>query len=251
MFDLIVVGHDGGDGGEDSLALASELAFSCGARLVVASVRQGDGPIPAPIALPPGSEVVELEEKPPAAALAELAAERGADLIVVGSSHRGEPGISFLGSTAEDLVHDGRTPVAVATRGLHQADDLRIRVLAVALDASAAAERALAAGGELARACRATIRVFHARPPAPHEGAGRRELVSAATGRLPPETRPIGEELEGHATTVLPDELEKGIDVLLMGSSAKGRLGRALLGGVSVSMMRSAPCPLIVFPSQR
>ena len=92
------------------------------------------------------------------------------------------------------------------------------------------------------------MRIFHVRSGSP-DTAHQRELAADATGRVPASTRPAGEELEGITGVALANELEKGVDVLLLGSSARGRFGRAMLGGVSVTLMRSAPCPVIVFPS--
>lgn len=254
MFELIAVGYDGRDGGEDALALASEIAGACGARLLVAQVRREGFPLADPIALPEGSEVITLPEQKPADALSGLAAQRGADLVVVGSSHRGEPGLTFLGSTAEELVHHATAAVAVAPRDLHEAPDLRIRVIGVGIDGSSAAQRALVAGGELAEAARATMRIFHVRQrapgPAEEGGAAWESLVPEATAQVPATTRPAGMVLDGLPAHALGKEAEKGADLLMLGSAARGRLGRATLGGVSVSLMRSSPCPVIVFPER-
>ena len=254
MFELITVGYDGRDGGDDALALASEIAAACSGRLLVAQVRREGFPLADPIALPEGSEVITLPERTPAEALAELADQRGADLIVVGSSHRGEPGLTFLGSTAEELVHHATAAVAVSPRGLHRSPDLRIRVIGVGVDGSPAAQRALNAGGELAKAARATMRIFHV-----HEGASAlaedpsgswESLVPEATAHVPPATRPAGTVLDGPPDIALKEEAEKGVDLLMLGSSARGRFGRAALGGVSVSLIRSTPCPVVVFPKR-
>jgi nucleotide-binding universal stress UspA family protein len=51
---------------------------------------------------------------PPVAVILELAAEVGADLVIVGSHGRGAMGRFLLGSVSEGVLHGSRCPVMVA-----------------------------------------------------------------------------------------------------------------------------------------
>jgi nucleotide-binding universal stress UspA family protein len=55
-------------------------------------------------------------EGPVAKAVAEIAADWNADLIVVGSSRMGDIGSLFLGSVSHDLLHITDRPVLIAER---------------------------------------------------------------------------------------------------------------------------------------
>lgn len=135
MFDTIVVGLDGSDHSEKALKFAAELARQENARLVVAHVEEdvvgkGGGPIhatedeiQAEIArraeelsaadLETNVEMTSVMLGGPAPAIAKIADQEGADLIVVGS--RGLTAISgmLLGSVAQRLPHFADVPVLV------------------------------------------------------------------------------------------------------------------------------------------
>src|SRR5690349_16212972 len=93
---LILVGQDGGPGGDDALALGEMLAEATGAELLRTQ-------------LPKGHSVPN--------ALHREAERLGCDVLVVGSSHRAGVGRVLAGSTTERLLHDATCPIAVAPRG--------------------------------------------------------------------------------------------------------------------------------------
>ena len=72
--------------------------------------------------------------------------------------------------------------------------------------------------------------------------------LSAAVARCPPELRAEGRPRKGEAALVLRDEAEMGIDVLVLGSRGYGPVLRTMLGSVAAELMRSAPCPVLVYP---
>ena len=47
---------------------------------------------------------------------------------------------------------------------------------------------------------------------------------------------------------VLADQADQGIDLLVAGSRGYGPLRRVFAGSVSIALMRSAPCPVMVVP---
>jgi nucleotide-binding universal stress UspA family protein len=85
---------ESGDEIRDTMALASELLTAAGVSV----------------------EGVVAHEGPVAKAVAAIAANWNADLIVVGSSRMGDVGSLFLGSVSHDLLHLADRPVLVAER---------------------------------------------------------------------------------------------------------------------------------------
>jgi nucleotide-binding universal stress UspA family protein len=135
MFKTIVLGLDGSDGAKRAIPFTVELARRDNARLVIAHVEQrvvGKGVAPIP-----GEDEIEAEidrqakelteqgidtrvEKSstifvggPAVAIAEIADQADADLIIVGTrGHSAAIGV-VLGSVAERLPHLAHQPVLV------------------------------------------------------------------------------------------------------------------------------------------
>ena len=135
MFKTIVVALDGSTGSRTALPVAVGLAERDGARLVVAHVQEmvvgkGGGPVNLTedeIQEEIRGEARSLEEQGrsvelqtahaglggPAHALEEIAAEVGADLIVVGTRGHSPVAGLLLGSVTQRLLHLARRPVLV------------------------------------------------------------------------------------------------------------------------------------------
>lgn len=135
MFKTIVLGLDGSEGSKRTIPFAAELARGEGARLVIAYVEEdiigkGGGPIEATedeIQAEVASKAEELSADGietslkktsvmiggPAPAIARIADEEGADLIVVGSRGHGAVAGVLLGSVAQRLPHLAHQPVLV------------------------------------------------------------------------------------------------------------------------------------------
>ena len=98
--------------------------------------------------------------------LHDCAADRGAGLLVVGSTHRGVIGRIALGSTADRLLHGATLPVAVAPLGF--AERMRgIDRVGVAFIDSEEGHEALRAAAALATACGAELYAATAVEPLP------------------------------------------------------------------------------------
>jgi nucleotide-binding universal stress UspA family protein len=287
MYRKIIVGHDGSDQAQDALALGRMLAGDTGASLMLVHVFRRDIPIV------PGWEAhveavrteaervlddaasqlegVEVEthavgSSSPARGLQDLAETENADLIIVGSSHRGRVGRVLMGTVSDRLFAGAPCAVAIAPRGFSDRSDDDMRVIGVAFDGSPDSRAALEEAARLGEATNATLRVFAVAqsslyfgyPPIPttfdHEEAFRsmkehleNELAKALES-LPRELRASGHVLSGDAAELLASKAEEGMDLLVAGSRGYGPARRVLIGSVSSKLARSAPCPLLVVP---
>ena len=204
----------------------------------------------------------EVREGKPAAVLAEIAGESGADLVVVGE-HTHPRGTSVaLGTTAENLVRCAPVPVLVA-RGVRAGAPERILV---AVDDSDDAAAVLAWGRFLGLRFGARVTTCHVFRPLTLGVAG---LVAQVAGPLDINTAQreraeawLGERvreadfaageaeiaiLAGEpAFEILAAERRGGFDLIVLGSRGGGAVARALLGSVATAVLRGAACPVFV-----
>ncbi len=195
--------------------------------------------------------------------ISELAEELSAQLVVIGSTHRGQIGRVLTGSVADRLLSGGSTPVAVAPRGYASAEH-RIERIGVGFDGRAEAKAALGFAAGLAAALPASISLFAVLAPPPvwsaetitgplgFQDAVRKDLElalddgSESIEEIETETA----LLEGDPASRLAEQSER-LDLLVVGSRGYGPLGRTLLGDVASPLTRTAGCPVIVVPRVR
>ena len=285
MYRKIIVGYDGRERSEDSVALGRALAKATGAELMVASIYAHD-PFPRSyVAEYEGHlrrDTGELLDKlrsrlgadfetraagatSPARGLHDLAEDEAADLIVIGSNADGRVGRILAGSTGQRLLHGAPCAVAVAPVGFASADNGDgFRSVGVAFDGSPEAAVALHAAEALATALGARLRLLAVVSP-PNFGTG--GLAGYSYGDLEEHARERLREVLDRAFEAIPSELEaeatlmsgdpadeiaraagQGIDLLVIGSRGYGPLRRVLLGGVSTNLIHSTPCPILVIP---
>jgi len=285
MTPVHVAGYDGSPASRAAVELALLLGRPLGARTV--AVTGYDLPIPA---LGPGAtlgaDALLAEEArhaaaavaadlhlsgverithpgPAVVALCRVAERERADLIVVGTTHRGGLGRLYPGSIAEQLVHGAPCAVAVAP------EDARggpLRTIAVAYDRSREARAALDVAVDLALAHGAALRVLTVYPapagalatvtPAgtavPEVDHALRERLEhdldGLVGGLPPELHPTAEVLPGWAGRALVEACATGVDLLVAGSRSYGPVRGALAGSVSRELVDHASCPVLVVP---
>jgi len=199
-----------------------------------------------------------------ARALHDLAVERGASLVVVGSSHSGRLGRVLPGATAERLLHDSACPVAVAPHGYAERPPRTLGEVGVAWDGGPEADAALALAPTLAVAFGSGLRVVRAfEPPAhtePEQVAGTPYVTLAddlraaaraglddALAQLSDATQSGGRLVEEEPARALIAQSES-LDLLVCGSSGYGPLRAELLGGVTGRVIREAACPIVVVP---
>lgn len=283
MYDTILVGYDGREGGRDALALAKTLRAPDGV-VIVACIHPTTGraadrrldtllaDAAAQIVAGARAEVhddwLQFRAAPGHSAahgLHVLSEEIDADLVVVGSSDDASAGKVRAGSTGERLLNGSPCPVAVAPAGF-AADADTPRVIGVAYDGSDEARAALSEATAIAIEQSATLRLIMAVPPlelgwsaAAFAGAAGNEIrqqrhetfraqLAEAAESLPVETRAAATLTAGRAPDVIADEAEKGVHLLVMGSRSYGPIRRVMVGSTAIETMRRAPCPVMVIP---
>jgi hypothetical protein len=129
---------------------------------ILAHIHRGrpnqNGPIVVPLTPPSTEGLVDAAVLVPmglyatsaAAGLHRLAETLDADLVVVGSSHRGPLGRMLIGSTATRLLNGARCPVAAAPRGFATSEHPVLRVIGLGYDGSPESRVALEGAARLA-----------------------------------------------------------------------------------------------------
>jgi nucleotide-binding universal stress UspA family protein len=274
MSKTVLVGVDEHPTARDAVVLGAALAAATGCELAVAHIYPLDALAAGASAFDPLRDEAELivahavADHPAArpivaaapsiaAGLHRLAAQEEAEIVVVGSSHRGAIGRVALGQHATRVVHGAPCAVAIAPRGLAQ-HGARLHSLAVALDGSGEAADALAMARRLAEATTADLRLVSVLPPSVAEWGryryvpeppGYEDLAREAAERVLTVARP-DEETEvrsGAVATALLD-VSREVDLLVLGSRSYGPARRLLLGSVSDVVVRSSSCPVLVLP---
>jgi nucleotide-binding universal stress UspA family protein len=200
----VLVAVDGASGGRDAIALARVLAPPS-ARMVLTNVYGV------------GADADQAPARPgvlAGRALHRLARKESAELLVVGSSHRGPTGRTMLGGQTLAALNGSSCAVGIAPRGYGMAEP-EVRVVGVGDAGTAESGLAIATARELA------------------ERHGAALEVRAVTD---------GDPAEELAT------LAERLDLLVLGSRAYGPSGRLLSGSTSMQLARRAACPLLVVP---
>jgi nucleotide-binding universal stress UspA family protein len=281
----IIVGFDGSEHGCDALALGRALAATLSARLVVVIAYTPEQWLWAPGTAEPmdqherelivaraeaafsGKDRVEFRTaaSPSAAGALHAEAERErAQIIVVGSSHRGTMGRMLLGTVTQEVLDAAPCAVAVAPPGLAATREIHFSRVGVGFDDTPAAHDALAVARFLARRACAELRLVWA------AHLGTRALPLAATSyvypdyfenvraevedRLEQAAAPIREDVSvraeivrGQTTDALIEQSEH-LDLLVLGSRGYGPLKSVLLGSVSRRVVNDARCSVLVVP---
>jgi nucleotide-binding universal stress UspA family protein len=279
VFRTIVVGVDGRPGGRDALRLAAQLADAGGGELVAVGVF----PYQHRPALA-GSPAVEAERRQtqagldrelseeaatartyvvgdtsPARALHLVSERERADLLVVGSTHRGPVGRVLVGDVAVGSVHGSPCPVAVAPRDLAVGQAAPLRRIGVGFDGGRESRQALELAAALAESTRARLELLCAVPaPGPlfavalDEDGGMVDYRQDADALISRTLAGLDIDADGQAVSGSPVdalvELTRRVDLLVVGSRGWGPVRRILLGSTAASLVGEAACPLLVVP---
>ncbi len=279
MFRTIVAGCNGRDRGLGAVSLAKAIAAATGARLTIAAV-QLDPPVPFESYgtvheqhehdlravrddLAPGARIRVVPGFSPAHALVRLAEAEHADLVVVGSRHRGRLRRILETDHAMQVLHGSPRAVAIAPDPLPEA--FKLRTIGVGVDDSPESETALQMAHELARATGASLLL---RAVVDDAASGLFALGStltvpvaladerAARVHLAHDLidRGLGAchdvDADGTVDTGHPAGnltlLSESLDLLVLGSRRWGTVRRVALGSTSERVIRNAACPVLV-----
>jgi nucleotide-binding universal stress UspA family protein len=266
----IVIGFDGSSESRDALHLGSAMGHAIDADLIVATAsnpRLDRGASEAEVfagifnrarqELPHRDFAMrELRDDGAVGGLKDLAAREQADLIVIGSTHRGQLGRVVPGSVGERLLSGAPCPVAVAPRGYASTEHFGLGLIGVAFDGSRESHIALREAITLAKRLDSMLRVVTIVPSieADADSSFRtvmedhgRDVRDAALDELPSWVEVESALEEGDPARALARHGVE-LDLLVIGSRGYGPLRRTLLGGVSADVMRTAPCPVIAIP---
>lgn len=213
------------------------------------------------------STVAQRADRSVPRALAAEAAERGARLLVVGSSGNGPLGHIALGSTSDHLVHSAGLPVAVAPRG-YRAHGRTIGRVVMAVDPTRAdvALTSQVAGLAGWLGCPVDVVTFAVRSATrtaftvfADQGVQDAWLASV-NDHHEQITAQVRELAPGVAVTATPaatgERWSQALeaypwnpgDVLVVGSSEHGPLARVFLGSTAARILRYAPVPVVLLP---
>ena len=286
----IIVGVDGSDRPRDALVLARELARILNCRLelvcaysystpyaVVAYGALGkkdfeedierpahDALRAATDAIGADCEATTVRASSPPHALDQVARARQAEMIVVGSTHRGPLGRITPGSVAERLLAGAPCAVAVPPAGFAADPPHAFRIVGAAFDGSPESREALGLAARIATGAGATLRIvtavefiaashaMYAAEEPPPTPAG--ELVDIAERSIDAAELeldfdgPIERRVElGWPAKILVEESSR-LNLMVCGSRGYGLVRQVLLGGVSTRLVRRAACPVVVTP---
>jgi nucleotide-binding universal stress UspA family protein len=270
MFDNVIVGVDEHQGGRDAIALAKIIAARH-ANLVLAHVypivpARGGAALTAAEARDSGHELLtaarseaQVEAKlccygSPSVGrgLHEIAADNGADLIVVGSTRRGFFGRVLLGDDTSAALNGAPCAVAIAPTG-YARQPTAITEIGVGYDGSTESQHALGAARALASEHGAKLSAFEA---VAFPVYGYPASVVIADTDLEQIVREVRDELaalggvEPHAAYGVPAEelaiYSASLDLLIIGSRSYGPIGRLIHGSTAHQLARMARSPLLI-----
>jgi nucleotide-binding universal stress UspA family protein len=258
----IVVGFDGTEEAYDALELAERLRSATGKELILAVVDE-NAPPPSDAGgyweyqqnyfAEMGRKAVEhlghreisrrtASDSAPAA-LQQIAEAEDADVIVLGSTHRGQVGRVLAGSVGERLLAGAPCSIAIAPKGFADASHPSLGIIGVGSDGGEESQLALATAADLTRGSDSSLRLIGV--AGEHDAHMEAELAGALERcRGVPAERKL---VVGEPAAALVDQGVE-LDLLVIGSRDYGPVRSVLLGGVSREVMRIAPCPVIVVP---
>lgn len=271
MTSRILIGVDGAQGGVDALALARRLAPD-GAELVAVtvvvlertrtrganldydrSVREAGMTLLAEVGTQHDDVQGHVVEAVSVARGLHRATEHfGADLLVLGSCRRGPIGRTLAGDDVRATLRGAPCPVAVAPRE-YALREHAITTIGLGWDDSAEAVEALRFARVLADGTGAELHALNVTPaplwPAPATPGGyaerfEHEHAERWSARLAgvPVAAVVGDPRDGLAAFAAE------VDVLVVGSSQRGLLGRIAMGSISEALAQRSTRPLVVVP---
>jgi nucleotide-binding universal stress UspA family protein len=186
-----------------------------------------------------------------------VAAEEHIDAIVAGSSGKHPLDRMFVGSVVERLARDGGIPSLSLRYDMLRAsgDPAELarrfgRLLLIPTDFSDAAERATDLALSFPKAAIGNIRLLNVAPA----GSSAEESVEAELKRAVDRAKALGihaTPVVGHGApekAIISEIASCGITGVVMGSRGRSTLQQALMGSVSMTLIRQATVPVLIVP---
>ncbi len=202
--------------------------------------------------------------------LSEMAEQRDADWLVVGKSGKGRLARLFVGSTTEHLALRPPCPLAVIhPDGFQWGDGLNVLA---AVDLTESAADAAALGAELVQLAQGKLQLLHVislpegstpviEGPHSHPETLQAHLADAdewARNRLEALIHnreafsSVSADVEVRPGYPIHEVLaaieEYGANMLTLGAHGRSRFARFMLGGIGRSLLKKAPCSVILAP---
>ncbi len=288
MFRRVIVGFDGSDRALDALLLGQTLTASEG-ELIVCCVHHFQSlsaridPTEPSIDRESAEESVEratrlvergvtvtpklLAGASAAGTLQSTAITEQADLIVLGSSHRGALGRVLMGSVTQETLHEAPCPIAIAPVGLHdRSAGTRLARVAVGHDAVEPTPDALPVSVALCQETGAKLLLVAVAEDAAVADPARGTMPYAeiTEARLRAAEQVLAEALTSVPESVLATsevrdgdpaeqllEVSHDVDLLVLGSHSRGFVGRLTMGSVCDRVVRAAACAVLVVPPNK
>lgn len=194
----------------------------------------------------------------PEAVLPRVAREVDADVLLLAPTRRGRVAGALLGTTAGHLLRHASLPVLV----LHGEPAFQRVLLTVDLspESQPAHERGLALVGALAATPHPALRALHVVQPASLEETAdlADDDVNAAMHRLADflSAHPLDRRMPAAcvrfgepAQAIVHEARAWSADLLVLGTHGRRGAARLLLGSVAESVLRHAPCSVLVIPT--
>jgi nucleotide-binding universal stress UspA family protein len=198
----------------------------------------------------------------PARGLHQIAEDRAALIMVIGSSSRGQLGRVSPGAVTDRLLHGAPCAVAVAPSGMTLQDAAEpVRRVGCAYVDAPDGQAALETASAIAAKAAAYLRLFvvmrprddyltitPVEPMFDHDAARRQDAEAVLRHGLDAAgASATGEVLNGDPAAALASA-STDLELLVCGSRGFGPLRTLLLGGTSHALVRRAGCPVLVVP---
>lgn len=197
--------------------------------------------------------------------LAELAAQRGSAVIVIGSAPGAPVGRFAIGSTANQLLHSSTAPIAAAPSGYAREEVEQIGEVTVAYQHESSGEHVVEYGAWLAGSMHTTLelmtvvlrhRVYGSKLGADAEGGVLAQAKEDAAQRQTEALAGVPAEVATETSIVVGESVSSalasaswsGDEILLIGSATRGPLLRVFLGDMTHKLLRSSPVPVLMVP---
>jgi nucleotide-binding universal stress UspA family protein len=191
-------------------------------------------------------------------------------LVVLGATTRGGASSALLGSTIERVVHEAACPVAVVQADYRRPDE-GVQIVGAAYSPTDEGRDALAAAAALARAGSVRLRAIAVLDPKHADDSAPGAMAEQHHSADPADAEHAQERMRGAAdlrkaldevATGVDSEVDilyndpaeglaaasRHVDLLVMGSRAKGPRRAVVFGSVSRKVAERSECPVLIIP---